>query len=388
LSSRRASALLFGLFLGAAAAAPAVEPLVFECRRLEHGGRTPFGVVVGDWNGDGKPDLAVSNAGSSDVSVLLGTGGGSFRSHGALDVGGTPRSITAGDVNGDRFLDLVVGHAIPNTTLVLRGDGRGGFEPAGAYVSGESPFEVELSDADSDGVLDLLVANESNMPRSPERGRIAIHPGRGDGTFGEPEILQAGRFPAALEVAELDGRPGLDLAVASWGSDSVSLFFRDGKAFVPGPTIEPGIDNPYSLEAADLDGDGRTDLALTHIHGQVRVLFGTGSGEFGEEKALRVGRGVRWVTSADLDGDGRLDLVTTDVAVDTVSILRNAGGRTFHPAQPIPVGDHPRMARAADLDGDGRLDLVVTQEADASLGILLQRPPGRGRACPVKGEGR
>jgi hypothetical protein len=379
----RAGALL-GLTLALPTGPAPAEPLEFQCRRVGYGGDTPFAVIVGDWNGDRSPDLAVSNAGSGSVSLLLGSGDGRFRRHAELPSPRVPRPMASADLDGDGDLDLAVGHVFPHATRIFLGDGAGGFEEAGRYRSGESPFDVAFADVDGDSILDLVVANESNTTISPEQGKIGVHPGRGDGTFGDPIVLRDGRFPSAVEVAEIDGKPGLDLAVAAWGSDAVSLFFRHGAAWRAGAVLRPDLKNPYALVAADLDEDGFTDLAVPHLDGLVRLLYGTGDGEFVPAAPLEAGRGVRWLTAADLDGDGRVDLVTADVRPDTVSILRNAGGRRFAEREVVAVGNHPRVVEAADLDGDGRADLVVTNQRDHDLAVLLQRDPGGGSPCPPK----
>jgi hypothetical protein len=361
------------LLLGAAPTAK-VEPFSFECERLDHGGDSPFGVLLGDWNGDSRPDLAVSNVGSSTVTILLNGKDGSFTPSQTLSVGRVPRPLATADIDGDGDLDLAVGHAMPAFTWIFLGDGRGSFAYSERYTSGDSPFDVALADMNGDGSLDLIVANESNA-HIRAVSRVGVHPGRGDGTFGRPTVLRAGQFPAALVVGELDGRPGPDLAVANWGSDDVTLFFNDGEALGPGVTIVSGVRKPYALAGGDLDGDGRTDLVLPDVHGVLRVLWSSGEGTFSLGEAFQVGAGVRWVTLADMDADGRPDLVSADAGSNQVSIVRNRGAREFEPARSISVGSEARMVRAADFDGDGDLDLVVTNQKAGHLTVCLQIDP-------------
>ena len=357
----------------------------FECRRIDPKGDVPFGVITADWNGDGRLDLAVSNAGSGTISILLGTGSGRFARAPALLVGANPRSMDAADIDGDGDLDFAVGHARGGDVFVFRGDGKGGFEFVDEYSSGEHPFDVAFVDLDEDGKLDLLVVNESNSGYSSERGKIGIHTGKGDGTFERrPALLYARRFPAGLAVGELNGKPGVDFGVSNWGTDEITLFFNEGGGVFSDRDLPKRGINPYDLAAADFDGDGHTDLAHPDLRGGVHLRWGVGDGTFPTSVAFETGRGVRWVEAADVNDDGLVDLLTADVFDDQISILRNAGDRKFWPAQSIPVGAHPRMVKAGDLDGDGRTDLVVTNEADNDLVLLFQRDAEGARPCPPK----
>ncbi len=122
-------------------------------------GTSPVSVTVGDFNGDGKSDLAVANAGSSNVSVLLGTGTGSFGTATNFTVGTVPRSVTVGDFNGDGKSDLAVANGSNNNVSVLLGTGTGSFGPATNFTVGSSPRSVAVGDFNGDGKSDLATAN-------------------------------------------------------------------------------------------------------------------------------------------------------------------------------------------------------------------------------------
>jgi hypothetical protein len=115
--------------------------------------------VVGDFNGDGNPDLAIANYLSKTVSVLLGAGGGSFNSANAYDVGGRPQSVAVADFNGDRVLDLVTGDFSFPTVSLLLGSGDGSFQPSVGFLVGFQPYGVVAGDLNADGRADLAVAN-------------------------------------------------------------------------------------------------------------------------------------------------------------------------------------------------------------------------------------
>jgi hypothetical protein len=191
-------------------------------------GFKPFSAAVGDFNLDGKLDLAVANSGDGDVTILLGNGSGGFTQAAGspVDVGSIPLSVVVGDFNLDGKPDLAVTNAGSDNVTILLGNGSGGFtQPAGSPVStGDEPFSVVVGDFNLDGKPDLAVANDG----SP--GNVTILLGNGSGGFtqaaGSP--VSAGHGPIFLTVGDFnqDGKP--DLAVANNGSNNVTILLGDG----------------------------------------------------------------------------------------------------------------------------------------------------------------
>ena len=122
-------------------------------------GSNPPSVAVGDFNGDGKPDLAVANQTSNTVSIRLGTGTGSFGAATNFTAGTNPRSVAVGDFNGDGKIDLAVANQAGNNVSILLGTGSGSFGAATNFVVGTNPFFVAVGDFNGDGRPDLAVAN-------------------------------------------------------------------------------------------------------------------------------------------------------------------------------------------------------------------------------------
>lgn len=108
--------------------------------RRDYGvGSYPNFTSIGDFNGDNKPDLAVSNGVSDDVSILLGNGDGTFQPARNLRVGRTPYCVIVGDFNGDGFQDLATANESTNDVSILLGNGNGTFQPARSFMVGQAP---------------------------------------------------------------------------------------------------------------------------------------------------------------------------------------------------------------------------------------------------------
>ena len=146
-------------------------------------GSNPVSVAVGDFNADGVQDLALTNYNccnpssyhpeNNTVAVLLGNGDGTFQPARTFAVGTNPTSVVAGDFNGDGKLDLAVANAGSNTISVLLGNGDGSFQPAQTFAAGITPWSVRMGDFNNDGRLDLAVADSGSAT-------VAVLLGNGD----------------------------------------------------------------------------------------------------------------------------------------------------------------------------------------------------------------
>ncbi len=351
------------------------EPWFTE-HRVAAGGKTPFGVVAADFNGDKRVDLAVSNVTSDALALLLANPNGGFVAATQLPAGRAPRGVVAADLNRDGHMDLVVATAIGNTVEVFLGDGRGGATRK-QYLARLAPFNVAVADLNRDGSLDLVVANESNIKALTGKGEISVLLGDGRGGFAAQRILEGGTNPADVTVADLnaDGLP--DLAVVNWKSQDISLFLGHGDGtFTLAPAIAYGGSPAYSLAVGDLNQDRQPDLAVGDLDGVVYLLTNSGAGNFTLAERLVAQPGVRCVIAADLNGDGRLDLATANTAADSVTVFlaKPVGG--FEQPYHVRVGQRPRVVSAADLNGDGRTDLVVTNGGSDDVSVLINNGLG------------
>jgi hypothetical protein len=296
-------------------------------------------VATGDFNNDGNLDLAVVDNTHDTISILLGDGTGHFRLSGAPIpfAGGEPKAIAVGDFNGDGVKDLAF--ASGNDVNVLLGNGSGGFAPApGApfaltgHAAGEYPVAVAAGNFNADDLSDLAVTTSSD--------RVAIYLATGDGEFHEVEEppLTTDEAPESIVADDLNGDGKTDLAIASGRVGSVTVLLGDGSGgFVPAagsPFAVPGGPNasagrpglPDSIVAGDFDGDGNMDLAVANFNGSsdnVAVLLGDGHGGFA-----------------------------------------NAVG------SPFPANGNPGPLAVGDFNGDGRPDLAVVNPFEGVVTVL------------------
>jgi hypothetical protein len=280
-------------------------------------GQGPASVAAADFDGDAKIDLAIPNGGSKDVTVLLGDGAGAFRAApgSPVRVGRAAVEVTAADLNADGNTDLVV-PAIPNRVAILLGDGSGRFGPAPGSpiaIGGRyGPTSVAVADLNRDGNPDLAVAKS-------ESPAISIFFGNGAGRFGTARTILARTHADTLAVADLsrDGNP--DLAIASLDPDEgqvrIALGNRAGGFRLVGSPI--AIRYPEDLATADLNGDEKLDLAVASLGNDVRVLLGNGGGGFRPatdspfplpEPTPFFSSSPDGIVAADLNGDGKTDL--------------------------------------------------------------------------------
>ncbi len=243
-------------------------------------------LAIGDFDGDGVQDLAGVTSGSNSVTVLLGNGAGGFAaSTGSPFVVGTnPSSMVVGDFNGDGIQDLGVANAGSSNVTVLLGNGAGGFTAAasGPFSVGSSPESIVAADFNGDGVLDIATANLGG-------NNLTVLLGNGSGGFtqGPGSPFNLGTL-VAVALGDFNGDGISDLAAVNIANGHVAILLgtsSGGFNSAPGsPFAVPP--NPNSVAVGDFNGDGIQDLAVTsHTLGTatqnfVTVYLGNGSGGF------------------------------------------------------------------------------------------------------------
>jgi hypothetical protein len=281
-------------------------------------GPTPIAVAVADVNGDGKPDLIVANYGSASVSVLLGNGDGTFQAPLSFATGNDPIAVTTADVNGDGKPDILVANYGSGTVSVLDGNGDGTFQPHQTFAAGPHPISIAAADLNRDGKPDIAVSNYTSST-------VSVLLGTGGGPFSAPQTFAVGGHPRSIVVSDIntDGKPDLVVVNKTDGTASVLLGNGDG-TFQAQLTSYVGA-TPNAVAVADVNGDGKEDLVVgdggTAYPGNVAVLLGNRDGTFQPAVNFNTGVNPYALAVADLNGDGRLDIATANQRSNTVSVL-------------------------------------------------------------------
>jgi hypothetical protein len=276
----------------------------------------PIGArAVADFNGDGKQDLVALD--SSNAVIYLGDGTGQFSAVGSADTGCTaPFQLVVGDFNGDGKVDMAFACFFSNTVTTVLGNGAGGFGPPASFSVSDGPQGLAVGDFTGDGKQDLAVAC---LPA----GLVSILLGDGAGGFGVAGNFNAGATPRDVEVGDFNGDGKQDLAVSNPSTDSVSVMLGDGLGGFGAPTSFGVGSNPSTIIAVgDLNGDGKQDLAVPNFgSSNVSTLLGNGAGGFGSATNFSVGLSPFGVVVGDFNGDGMQDLATANWDSNNVSIL-------------------------------------------------------------------
>jgi hypothetical protein len=333
-------------------------------------GASPTGVAVGDFNGDGKPDLAVANYGANTVSVLLNNRAGGFGLAVNYPTSYVPIFIAVRDFNGDGKLDLAVANFGGKSVSVLLGDGAGGFAPAVNFEVGYNPASIAVGDFNGDGKLDLATANL-------ESASVSVLLGDGAGGFQPAIDSPAGYLPVSVAAGDFNGDGKLDLAVAQANTSFVNVLMGNGSGgFARAVNVPAG--GPYDVVVADFNGDGKADLAVADPNGggTVGVLLGTGAGGFAPVANFPVGDAPLSLAVGDFNGDGRPDVAVANFGSNNVSVLLGNGDGGFAPAVNFPVGNHPESVAVGDFNGDSCTDLAVANGYSDTVSVLLNSAVG------------
>ncbi len=332
----------------------------------------PNPIATGDFNGDGRPDLAVGPA-----SVLLGNGDGTFQADRVFDSGLFPVALTSADLNSDGMLDLAVADALSNSIAVYLGNGDGSLRPPVQYPTGSYPNSVAFADSNGDGKLDLAVTNLFS-------NTFSVFPGNGDGTFQPPRSYSAITAPGSVVAGDFNNDGKLDIAIAGTcgaspcGPGGVLVRSGNGDGSFGLDTAYATASMPTSLVAGDFNGDGKLDLASANPDSKtVSIFLGIGDGTFARHDSATLDPGspsFLSLVATDIDGDGKLDLAVAGSF--GLGVMLGNGDGTFRAPLRIPTSNSPLMA-AADFDGDGGTDIAVTGNVSGPspgvISILLNR---------------
>jgi hypothetical protein len=352
----------------------------FQPARLNQAGSGAQAITAADFNVDGTPDLAVANSYENSVSVLLGdpAAPGYFQTQSMYPVGNNPSGIVAGDFNADGLPDLAVTNGSDSTVGILLGDPLhpGEFQPQQVHPVGLPetwpnawPKTLVVGDFNRDGVADLAVSNTNETTISVLLG----DPGD-PGNFQAQQLYDLVDYNAySLTIADFDGDGIQDLAAADyWSMGGVNVLLGNGDGSFEAPQwYDAGGSYAEAIAAGDLNGDTFQDLVLADYNNwQITVLPGLGNGTFDLPQSYALNDGPYAIAIADFNGDGRLDIATAYWdGGGTEVLLGNAGG--FDEPQYYDVRGYPYGLVAQDFNSDRAPDLAFANPDDYSATVLM-----------------
>jgi hypothetical protein len=298
-------------------------------------GVAPYAVISGDFDGDGNTDLAVANSGDDSITILRGDGTGDFPLVDVVTIflnppgsfpAKTPYALVSGDFDGDGKIDIAVANLKSGniSILLLNGARPFVFTNLGVFPAGNEPAAIVA------GKFNELTEVKDELAVADSKGQavsiLSLTNSGGIYTVTEPKTYKykVGTTPLALVTGDFNGDGMPDLAVANSNSKNISILIGMGTNLMANKVDYTVDEFPVSLTTADLNGDGKLDLAATHLSGNtVSVLYGNIDGKFQEPLSFDVGKDPIAVTAGDFNADGRNDLMTANYKDNTLSLLIN-----------------------------------------------------------------
>ncbi|HEY6339285.1 MAG TPA: FG-GAP-like repeat-containing protein [Candidatus Sulfotelmatobacter sp.] len=351
-------------------------------------------VAVADVNHDGKLDIVeIGNFQGigQRINVELGNGDGTFQTPITTTIGLSNTIFEAGavgDFNGDGLLDVAAwatNSSGVTEVVILLGNGTGSFTYSNTFTAPSSnsfnpgPSSIVAADVNGDGKLDLVAL-------TPYNG-VYIFLGNGDGTFQTPTnypLLSVASPAYAIAVADLNGDGKPDLAVNVDSALGILLNSGNGTFAAavyyagPGGTANPGI------AVGDVNGDKKPDVVLTNFTGDVVVFLNAGSGTFTLKGTVgSIGLGTEFVALADINGDKKLDIVVADQNGEIWTFYGKGNGTfTSGPGYPLQASSVPYGMILADFNGDGALDILEQDASEPLAVVALGRGDGTFQTNP------
>ena len=342
----------------------------------------PQGVTSVDLNGDGILDLVslASTPTGGAIAVSLGKGDGTFTSLAPITVSGSGYNYAyikpvVADFNGDGIPDLAITQFLNSAISIYLGNGDGTFRPSSTV---SAPFTVfaplaVAGDFNGDGKQDLLTFSGYSGSLNP----LTLFAGHGDGTFDSgTSFSYLGYYGLGLVAGDFNHDGYLDAALIDGNNQlTVALGKGDGTFSVSTVTLKNNngdtsdIINGLSLTLGDFNGDGIPDLASTGgVNNAIDILLGNGDGTFSEQPSTVPSTGATQIAAGDLNGDGFDDLAT--VKAGAVNIFFSNGDGTFSSQPSAAVAGNGGIA-IGDFNGDGQPDIAVDNSLTDSVQVVL-----------------
>jgi gliding motility-associated-like protein len=334
------------------------------------GGFSTNHMATDDFNNDGKADLLITNFGNNNISLLLGSGTGTFGAPTNFNSGAGPIDVLTGDFNNDGNKDAATTNSNGNNVSIFLGNGLGSFATAVNYAVGGSPYGITTSDANGDGNLDIAVANSG-------ANNVSILMGSASGTFAAAVNYATGTSPLGLTFSDLNNDGNPDLAVCNGGGTNFSVLMGSSTGtFASAVNYSLGT-SPRSICAFDFNSDGNKDLAMVSTSSNgLEVLLGSSSGTFALSTIYATSSAPFDIITGDFNNDGFPDLAIPCQSSNFLSIWTSSGTGTFALASNYLTGSLPRGVCSADFNSDGEADLATANNGSNNSTVFLSCAPG------------
>lgn len=323
----------------------------------------------GDFNRDGKIDLAIAATGTSSVWALTGNGNGTFQPPGQqISVSSEPHGIAVLDMTGDGAPDIAVVTTVGNNINIMLNNGGGTLGAATSFdPGGGGEYALGAADMDNDGLLDLVVGAISSE-------EVIVLRSNGNGTFTEIGRQDAGGHVWMLTCGDVNGDGNMDVTTANSSSDNGSILIGNGNGGLSLPATQIVATHVVATDLGDLDGDGDLDWLLSSFGGSVwKIYKNNGAGVFSFDQQISAIANPSCAILLDIDGDRDLDLALTDEIADIITLKKNNGTAKlgdydndgivgssdrsqFAACFTGPGGLYALSCGHGDFDGDGDID--------------------------------
>jgi hypothetical protein len=333
----------------------------------------PRGVAVVDVNSDSKPDIIVTNYVSNTVGVLLNTGNGTFTAQTTYPTwsNSNPQGVAVFDVNSDSKPDIIVTNSGSSTVGVFLNTGSGIFTAQTTYSTGSNsnPQGVAVVDVNSDSKPDIIVTNYNSA-------NVGVLINTGSGTFNPQITYPTGSHPYSVAVFDVNSDSKPDIIVANYYSANIGVLLNTGNGtFTVQTTYSTGSD-PQSVAVVDVNSDSKPDIIVANSGSNtVGVLLNTGNGTFTAQTTYSTGSSSspQGVAVVDVNSDNKPDIIVTNYNSANVGVLLNTGNGTFTAQTTYSTGSNsqPWGVAVVDVNSDSKSDIIVANSASNNVGILL-----------------